>query len=163
MRLLLASSADGYLARGPEDDMKWTGPIDKAVFRLLTLSNGNDVLLAGSRTFDQMPKLPGRTMERLSRKGEDGTADSWKEGTSLEAAAACWPDAWLIGGPTVAREALQLGLVRRAFICVSPVELGSGMHARELEQFFPAEPEFTIKVGDVRVLVYTEDQQWRGR
>lgn len=152
MRLLLASSADGYLARGPEDDMKWTGPIDKAVFRLLTLSNGNDVLLAGSRTFDQMPKLPGRTMERLSR-----------DGLTLEQAAGVHMDAWLIGGPTVAREALSLGLVRRAFICVSPVELGSGMHARELEQFLPAEPEFTIKVGDVRVLVYTEDQQWRGR
>lgn len=160
MRLLLASSADGYLARGPEDDMKWTGPIDKAVFRLLTLSNGNDVLLAGSRTFDQMPKLPGRTMERLSRERWDH--ESWKS-IDLAAAAACYPDAWLIGGPTVAREALQLGLVRRAFICVSPVELGSGMHARELEQFLPAEPEFTIKVGDVRVLVYTEDQQWRGR
>ena len=160
MRLLLASSADGYLARGPDDDMKWTGPVDKAVFRLLTLSNGNDVLLAGSRTFDQMPKLPGRHMERLSREdkpfGKHPRLD-------LTVAAGCFPDAWLIGGPTVAREALQLGLVRRAFICVSPVELGGGMHARELEPLLPREPEFTIKVQDVRVLIYTEDQKWPGR
>lgn len=152
MRLLLASSADGYLAKGPEDDMKWTGPIDKAVFRLLTLSNGSDILLAGSRTFDQMPKLPGRAMRRISR-----------DDLTLEAAKVAYPGAWLIGGPTVARAALELGLVSRAFICVAPVELGGGMHASELEQFLPKVPEHTVRMADVQVLVYTEQQLWRGR
>ena len=152
MRLLLASSANGYLARGPEDDMKWTGPIDKAIFRLLTLSNANDTLLAGSRTFDQMPKLPGRKMERLSG-----------DGLTLDLASRLYPDAWLIGGPTVALQALKLGLVRRAFICVSPVELEEGMHATEIERLLPNEPAYTIKVSNVDVLVYTEDQQWPGK
>ncbi len=153
MRLLLAVSADGFLAKGPDDDMRWTGPVDKAIFRLLTLSNGNDVLLAGSRTFDQMPKLPGRQMERLSR-----------DGMTLEMAAGRWPDAWLIGGPTVAVEALKLGLVSRAFMCISPVELGDGIDAQELSRYLPhTDSEFTIKVGDVRVRVFTEDQTWPGR
>lgn len=159
MRLLLASSADGYLARGPEDDMKWTGPVDKAVFRLLTLSS-TDVLLAGSRTFDQMPKLPGRTMLRLSREAKPfGKHPRF----DLDVAATCFEDPWLIGGPTVAVEALKRGLVRRAFICVSPVSIGEGIHAAELEGYLPADPAYTIKVGDVRVLVFTEDQAWRGR
>ena len=152
MRLLLASSADGYLARGPEDDMKWTGPIDKAVFRLLTLSNGNAVLLAGSRTFDQMPKLPGRRMERLSRG---------PNGLTLADAAARWPDAWLIGGPEVSVEALRLGLVTRAFICISQAELREGIHAQELSALLPHEDSaYTIKVGDVQVKVFTEGQKW---
>lgn len=152
MRLLLASSADGYLARGPEDDMKWTSPIDKAVFRLLTISNADDVLLAGSRTFDQMPRLAGRRMERLSRG---------PKGLGLSEAASRWPSAWLIGGPEVAVAALRLGLISRAFICVSPVELREGIHAMELSTLLPRPgPEFTIKVGGVEVMVFTEAQKW---
>jgi len=155
MRLLLASSADGYLARGPEDDMKWTGPIDKAIFRLLTLSNADDVLLAGSRTFDQMPPLPGRRMERLSRGSN---------GIDLAEAASRWPSAWLIGGPEVSVAALRLGLVTRAFVCVSQAELREGIHAMELSTLLPHDgPEFTIKVGDVKVMVFTEAQKWPAR
>lgn len=155
MKLLLASSADGYLARGLEDDMKWTGKTDKAIFRLLTLSNDNDVLLAGSRTFDQMPVLPGRRIERLSRG---------PNGISLAEADARWPSAWLIGGPEVSVAALRLGLVTRAFICVSPTELHDGIHVMELYTLLPkAGPEFSIRMGDTRVLVYTEAQKWPGR
>lgn len=152
MRLLLARSSDGFLARGPEDDMRWTGQSDKAAFRLLTLSNGNDVLLAGSRTYDQMPRLPGRTMERLSR-----------DGLTLELAAGAYPDAWLIGGPTVAAEALRRGLVRRAFIMTAPVALESGIRADEVAGLLPEEPEHSIKRCGVIVSIYTEDQAWPGR
>ncbi|URA07027.1 putative dihydrofolate reductase [Xanthomonas phage Elanor] len=151
MRLLLAVSADGYLALGPQDDMRWTGPIDKAVFRLLTLSSGNDTLYAGSRTFDQMPKLPGRRLERLSRSGK-----------TVASAANTDRHSWLIGGGEVALEALRQGLIDRAFICVSPVVLGSGIPFAPLASLMP-DPQYTIKVGDVKVMVYTEDQLWPAR
>lgn len=155
MRLLLAMSDDGYLARGPEDDMKWTGSIDKAIFRLLTLSNVDDVLLAGSRTFDQMPKLPGRRMERLS---------CGPNGINLAEAATRWPSAWLIGGPEVSVAALRLGLITRAFICISPAELHGGIHAMELSTLLPHEgPEFAINMGGVKVRVFTEAQKWPGK
>lgn len=158
MRLLLAVSADGYLALGPEDDMKWTGPLDKAVFRLLTLSD-EDVLLAGSTTFDQMPQLPGRTMLRLSR--EDRPYSKHKR-LDLDVAAQCHPDAWLIGGPTIAEEALRRGLIDRAFICVSPTVLGSGMSFSPLDGLLP-KASATIKVGDVKVLVFTRTAEWPAR
>lgn len=151
MRLLLAVSADGYLADGPEDDMKWTGPIDKAVFRLLTLSDGNDILYAGSRTFDQMPQLPGRRLERLSRSGKTVTVAAHTDRHS-----------WLIGGAEVALEALRQGLIDRAFICISPALLGSGIPFQPLARYLPAAGH-TIKVGDVKVLVHTEDQLWPAR
>lgn len=155
MRLLLASSIDGYLARSPMDDMKWTSSIDKAVFRLLTLSNADDVLLAGSRTFDQMPKLPWRRMERLSRG---------PNGLGLVEAASRWPSAWLIGGPEVSVAALRLGLITRAFVCVSQAELRDGIPAMELFTLLPHDgPEFSIKVGDVNVMVFTEAQKWPAR
>ncbi len=157
MKLLLASSADGYFAKGPDDDMKWTGSTDKAIFRLLTMSEGSDVLLAGSRTFDQMPPLPHRIMVRVSRKPKPG-------GTTLEWAAKKWPNAWLIGGPTVAEAALELGLITRAFICISPVELGSGIHAQGVARLLPHEDaKVTLKIGDVQVKIFMESQKWPGK
>lgn len=158
MRLLLAVSADGYLARGPDDDMRWTGPLDKAAFRLLTLSD-EEVLLAGSRTFDQMPPLPGRTMLRLSR--EDRPYGKHKR-LDLDVAAQCHPNAWLIGGPTVAEEALRRGMIDRAFICVSPAMLHSGMPFSPLDRLLP-KASATIRAGDVRVLVFSRTAEWPAR
>ena len=38
MKLLMAMSKDGYLAKGPEDDMKWTGSVDKRDVTWLSLT-----------------------------------------------------------------------------------------------------------------------------
>ncbi|UGL62808.1 putative dihydrofolate reductase [Xanthomonas phage MET13-T1] len=162
MRLLLASSIDGYLASGADDDMRWTGKTDKAIFRLLTMSNANDVLLAGSTTFDQMPRLPNRSMVRITRAPD---AEALGLGKSLGQAQLDHPDAWLIGGPTLALAALRLGYVTRAFITVVPTELGGGIHAGELAEFLPnnGDTPVQISVGDVKVRVFTEDMKWPGR
>lgn len=56
MNLLLAVSKDGFLCKGPDDDMKWTGPLDKFAFKLLTMSS-DQPLLAGSTTYNMMTKL----------------------------------------------------------------------------------------------------------
>lgn len=67
----------------------------------------------------------------------------------------------VIGGPEVSIAALRLGLVTRAFVCVSQAELREGIHAMELSALLPhGGPEFTIKVGDVKVMVFTEAQKW---
>ncbi|ATS92226.1 dihydrofolate reductase [Xanthomonas phage Bosa] len=162
MRLLLASSIDGYLASGADDDMRWTGKTDKAIFRLLTMSNATDVLLAGSTTFDQMPRLPNRSMVRITREPD---AENLGLGKSLGQAHLDHPDGWLIGGPTLALAALRLGYVTRAFITVVPTELRGGMHAGELASYLPnnGDTPVQISVGDVKVRVFTEDMKWPGR
>lgn len=156
MKLLLAASRDGYLARGPDDDMRWTGPSDKAAFRLLSLSDGQP-LLAGSRTFDQMPKLPGRELLRLSREpasfGKHPRLD-------LHVAAGCFPEAWLIGGPTVAEQALDRGLISRAFICVADVDLWSGMPLEPVSRYLPRKACHTVKLPGCTVKVYTTAAKW---
>lgn len=120
MRLLMASSDDGYLCKGPDDDMGWTGSTDKLLFRALTSVGG--VCAAGSRTHDLMPSLPGREFIRLSR-----------EAYTLEHLQEAHPDAWLLGGPTVARTALEAGLVHEAHLCqIIGVELGQGPRLSEL-------------------------------
>jgi dihydrofolate reductase len=114
MRLILAVSADGFLATGPDDDMSWTGPDDKAAFRLLTSVGG--VYGAGSTTFDQMPALPGRRGYRITRN--PGSARAPLESSmTLGRFAHAFPDAWLLGGPTVALEALRTGMVDQVYLC----------------------------------------------
>lgn len=114
MRAILAVSADGYLAKGQNDDMTWSGPTDKAIFRILTCTGS---LMAASRnTVRLMPsKLPGRTLVALSSQGYV-EHESW--GTLHEFSVA-YPDAWLIGGPKLVMQALEAGMLHEVHLCRS--------------------------------------------
>ncbi len=117
MRLLMAVSADGFLCKGPADDMKWTGKTDKLLFRVLT--GVGRVCAAGSTTRDLIRSLPGRTLLGLSRNGY-----------ALEAFAEEYPDGWLLGGPTVVKAALRASLVDEVYLSwITDVKLGSGVAA----------------------------------
>lgn len=146
MKLILAVSRDGFVARGPTDDMTWTGPLDKFAFKLLTLSDGQP-LYAGRVTFESLPPLKGRTVRRISRDGREGSS-------SLEQAWTNGEEAWLIGGPSIAEAALHAGYVNRVFLCVVPEDLGSGIALAPLLRFMPEKPEMVVKFGDYEVRVY---------
>jgi dihydrofolate reductase len=113
MKLLMAVSKEGYVQRCREDDMSWTGPFDKAVFRLLSHVGGD--LGCGPKTYRLMPtRLQGRTMHKLSRGLDpDGRLHDllWFQ---ME-----HPNGWLIGGQVLAMSALMQDMVDEAFICVS--------------------------------------------
>jgi dihydrofolate reductase len=149
LKLLLAVSADGFLAKGPNDDMKWTGPADKAVFRLLTLTGG--VLLAGRQTAQQLPPLPGRKVVALSRQHHLGL--------TLREAYWSTPQAWLIGGPSVAAEALRENMVERAFLCRTDAILGEGIPIGPLAALLPEVCTYRQKVAGIYVDVYTGLQE----
>lgn len=120
MKLIMAVSKDGYVTRKADDDMSWTGPIDKAAFRMLTSVGG--VLGCGSRTWESMPRcLPGRKLVRLSTKpvvpcDPDGPIPVYND---LDWFQANHPNGWLIGGQAIALRALQMDLVDQAYICQS--------------------------------------------
>ncbi len=117
MRLLMAVSADGFLCKGPTDDMTWTGRTDKLLFRILT--GVGRICAAGSTTRDLMRSLPGRTLLELSR-----------DGYTLKDFATEYPDGWLLGGPTVAAAALEAGLVSEVYISwILGTKLWSGVRA----------------------------------
>lgn len=104
MRLIMAVSSDGFVSRGNNDRMQWTGPVDKALFKLLTLT-GNQVLAAGSKTAALLPRLEGRDVVPLSRSG-----------VSLRQFHSEHPLGTLIGGQTVAIEALKDGLLHEIIL-----------------------------------------------
>ena len=116
----MACSADGFLARGPDDDMTWTGPADKRVFRVLTGVGG--MCAVGTRTWELMPSLEGRQVIPISQNGYT-LARLWDE----------HPDTWLLGGPTVARAALRLGLVSEFHLCrIMDQYLRRGVHLADI-------------------------------
>lgn len=134
LKLILAVSDDGFLASGPRDDMRWTGFTDKQIFRLLTYSH--PVMLVGRATAAVMPKLPHRQLVPLSRSPADGML--------LADAARIHPNAWLIGGPTVALEALEAGLVDLTYLCRSSAMLGGGIPFKPLRDLLPKSPFATV-------------------
>lgn len=127
MKLILAVSADGFVAKGPVDDMSWTGKLDKAIFKLLTLS-GNNQLWAGYTTYCQMPILAHRTVHPISRDNEKGyslSSNLFKE------------DDWLIGGQTVAIEAIKSNLIDELCLCHSrEVNLNDGIKLSDEIRYF---------------------------
>lgn len=95
MRLIMAVSADGFLCKDSSDDMKWTGNKDKKLFRILTSVGG--ICAAGKTTYNIMPNnLQGRQLICLSRNV-----------FSLEELQYKYKDVWLLGGPTIAQEAMS--------------------------------------------------------
>ena len=109
MRLIMAVSGNGFVATGEDDDMSWTGPIDKAVFKLLTSTS--NILAVSAKTLQYMPKeLPGRG--KLY-----GLSTNPARGVPLEDFAAMFPDAWLLGGQELALYAMKNGFVDKAYIC----------------------------------------------
>lgn len=124
MRLILARSLDGYLARNPKDDMAWTGQEDKRVFRLLTQVGGR--CYAGQRSWEQMPNLQGRKVFPVSRRSEyaqNAPRGSVEKTVTLGQAFHQDRDAWLLGGPTLAMEALSIDMVDQVFMVTAPVVL----------------------------------------
>ena len=117
MKLLMAMSSDGFLAKNKDDDMKWTGKTDKQLFWLLTQFSAGPLLI-GERSAEHMPSLFGRRVLKLNSKR-----------APLQYAAELYSEAILLGGPNLAKVALDLGMIDIACIIVSPAELGSGMAA----------------------------------
>lgn len=118
MRLIMAVSQDGYVARGPRDDMKWTPGVDKRLFKLLT-SVGFAPLAAGRKTAELMPSLNGRPVIGISRNPQMGSGH-----VTLEEFYAFNPNAWLIGGQDLARSAIKKNYVDQVFLCRNQIYLG---------------------------------------
>ena len=121
MNLIMAISRNGYVARSASDEMSWTGPIDKAVFKLLTSTH--PVLAVSAKTLEYMPKsLPGRG--KLYALSTDP-----RKGVSLEDMTRFAPDAWLLGGQEIALYALKNGFVTKAYLCIAAADVEPGPDA----------------------------------
>lgn len=128
LRAIMAVSADGFVCRGPEDDMRWTGSADKRLFREQT---AGCAIGAGTTTWETMRglSLPDRTLVHITREPRD----LWSGGPTEELEmtlggfAEHYPDGWLIGGQTVLLSAIREGFVDRVLLSHVETELGDGV------------------------------------
>ena len=97
LKAILVVSKDGYVARSEKnDDLSWTGKVDRAMFSLLVSTA--DLFGIGKNTCDMMkPDLKGKNFRLISREGSHNL--SWFYGSDR--------NAWLIGGQTLLVAALK--------------------------------------------------------
>jgi len=97
MKFMCAVSPEGYMAQGPEDDMVWTPQIDKQIFQIVSALDGG-ICLVSKQTLSNMPRfLTGRTLIPISSNG-----------LTLEQAYEKFPNALLVSGPTLLKDANRL-------------------------------------------------------
>lgn len=105
MKFMAAISPDGYMCRGPEDTMAWTPKIDKQIFQIISSLNGG-ICLVSKKTLLNMPRfLEGRTLIPISRKN-----------FNLAQAYEKFPNALIIGGPTLLKAANHFALIDELII-----------------------------------------------
>ena len=122
MRLLMAISADGFVAKSEHDSMTWLGSLDKHIFRILSAVGGVCGIGRKSLACITTPlPWPGRTLIPLSSHGGIGG------GTTLTEFYEVHPDAWLLGGQTLALQAFELGYISEVHLCRSTIKIGSGI------------------------------------
>jgi dihydrofolate reductase len=145
-KVLMAVSGDGFVARGPDDPMKWTGQTDKAIFKLLTLMGDTNKVLAGRRTAELMSKLADREVVAISR--------THHKGITLQEAAWAHRGAWLVGGLDVVMAALEANLVERVVLCQTAVRLGRGVPVNPLLNWLARDCHHTVKLGEIYANIY---------
>jgi dihydrofolate reductase len=114
MKLVMAISIDNFIAKHEADPMDWLGPVDKKVFRIMTGVGG--ICAAGRVTAELMPGLIGRRVITLTRNG-----------MTLDHVAGLYPNAWLLGGQTVAINAFLRGYIDEVHLCRSPMKIFNGI------------------------------------
>jgi dihydrofolate reductase len=115
MQLILGLSKNNFIAKSENDDMGWL-KTDKNVFRLLSATNGG-INYISKKSGEFMPDiLPGRKIIKLSRKS-----------LNLDMAYTLNRKSNLLGGQTLALEAINKNYITDIFLTYSPIELETGI------------------------------------
>lgn len=131
--LVMAMTADGFIAKGPDHFPDWTGREDKRRFAAITRQAG--VVIMGARTFDTigMP-LPGRKNVILTRKRErqshwDNLVFSDQHPAPLldQLGQEGFTTAILAGGATVNTLFARQGLIDEIELTIAPKIFGQGL------------------------------------
>ena len=104
MKAIFVESLNGYLARGANDDMLWTPPLDKKIFKLLSFAFGG-VCVCSAHTYKLLPDaMRGDKNRRFIIADKTGE-------NSLVALNKKYPNGVLIGGPRFLTAAYNVGVI----------------------------------------------------
>lgn len=128
--LIIAMTADGYIARHASELADWTSKEDKKLFVELTKRAG--VMVMGRNTFETLGRaLPGRksivyTTRPLDVEGIETTIEAPSELIArLETEG--YAEAAIIGGRAIYDQFLEAGVVTDIYLTIEPILFGDGV------------------------------------
>lgn len=147
MKALFVESYNGFLAKNATDDLRWSGVMDKKIFRLLT-SFGSGVCVCSKHTYDLLPQKmlddPARTYIVAEKVGSK----------SLPALNNVYPDAILIGGPAFIKVAYNMSILDTIVVTTTKSNItGDPKYKNPLIKNL-RHPTTQIDFGDIIVRIY---------
>lgn len=133
LTLLMAVTADGFIAKSSDHFPDWTGKADKQLFVSITKQAG--VVIMGSKTFDTIGRpLPQRhniiltrNRSRVSQWENLTFTDQDPEMILRDLEKKGFSEAVLAGGAHINTLFAQKGLIDELFLTVCPVTFGQGI------------------------------------
>lgn len=114
MQLILGLSHDDFIAKSENDKMEWLKD-DKKIFKLLSSTN-QGICLISNKSGKLIKNLPGRSLYKLS-----------KSTFNLDEAFQTFPNANLLGGQILAKEAILKNYVSDIFLTKIQLKINSGI------------------------------------
>lgn len=133
IRLMVAITADGKIARNADHFPDWTGKADKKLYVQITKKAG--VMIMGSKTFDIIGRvLPGRKTVVMTRNPERRsdredlvfTSDP-AEKVLTDLANQGYAEAIVVGGAQINQLFAANGLIDELILTISPYAFGTGI------------------------------------
>ena len=149
MKAIFVESYNGYLAKGPNDDMSWTPSLDKKIFKLLTYAYGG-VCVVSRNTYQLLPK-------KMLHDGNRKFIIAEKCGpNSLYKLNMYYPDAVLIGGPRFLMAAYEANVIDTFIITTTEARIHNNAQYENpfIDVLLNLEPECTIKFDTMTIRVY---------
>lgn len=137
------------MARGADDDMRWTPRMDKQIFRLLAAVSG-DVYVCSKNTYALLPSaMRGDVQRRFYVAARDGE-------NSLINLGANFPNAILMGGPAFLRAAYDMNLIDTFVVTTLDMSIDGDARYRNPfnEVLANVPPVCALRFPDMTVRVY---------
>lgn len=147
MKALFVESYNGFLAKNASDDLRWSGSMDKKIFRLLT-SFGSGVCVCSKHTYELLPQ---KMLDDPARKYIVAEKTGSK---SLPALNQVYPDAVLIGGPAFIKVAYNMSVLDTIVVTTTKQGIiGDPKYKNPLSAVL-RHPVTQIDFGDIIVRIY---------
>lgn len=149
MKAVFVESLNGYMAREAEDDMRWTPPIDKKLFRLVSSLYGG-VCVCSKHTYNLLPKQMVYDTRRQFMIAEKIGPYSLKRINEVT------PGAILIGGPKFLQAAYEEGVIDTFIITTTkkPIRNNSRYENPFIDELIKLDVQCEVDFGEVVIRVY---------
>ena len=147
MKAIFVESKNGYLAKGPADNMSWTPSLDKKLFRTLIFAFGG-ICVCSKHTYSLLPSKmkedPNRTYIIAQRSGPNSLIELNK----------MTPNAVLVGGPAFLSAAYNLGVVDTFIITTVNTDIKSRVEYKNPFCEILPKPATSVNFSDMIVRIY---------